>query len=161
INPAAPVTQSFADVKGAYYGLFAETNGVRLGTCGFVTISSTTNGSFTLKVTVGTNTWTTSPAKFDASGMATVVVPRFPLVPIVARLQLDLNGGNQVRGTISSGKWVSSLLAYRKTALPGATGSYTLNIPGDAPIFGRPAGDGFAAVALDATGKVGYSGAVG
>jgi hypothetical protein len=160
------ISKTFAQVKGAYYGLFAEPN-VCPASSGFLSVSAAGNGTFSAKVILGPTTYATS-GKFNASGIARVKIPRGRLPALNLAMQIDLDGGGQVRGTISCGtNWTARLLADRAafdpTVLPATdfAGSYTVNLPGDSPDSGRPAGDGFAALTVDSGGKIVVSGALG
>jgi hypothetical protein len=118
-------------------------------------------------VLLGSTTYSVS-GKFNAAGIARVKIARGRLPALNLAMQIDLNGGGQIRGSISSGtNWNAQLLADR-AAFDAATapardfaGSYTVNLPGDEPDSGRPAGDGFATLGVDSSGRIVASGALG
>jgi hypothetical protein len=78
-------------------------------------------------------------------------------------LQLDLSGGDQIRGWINDGsRWTAALagfhLVFNKTFPAAGAGNYTLLIPGISGAAGHPAGDGFGTMKLDTGGHVQWSG---
>jgi hypothetical protein len=163
-SPDVAPYQTFADVKGAYYGLFAETNGASASSAGYFSAATTAKGGVTAKFVMGGKTYSMSAA-FDANGVANAKVSRGALHSLNVRLKLNLAGGNQITGAVSDSHWTSQIIANRQVfdkSHPATlyTGTYTLNIPGAAPQSGAPAGDGFGTVKIDAAGNVQFAGSL-
>jgi len=164
--PSVPGTgQSNAVVfaSGSYSGLFYESNGVAAPSSGYFTVLTTTRGAYTGKISSGGQTYSFSGQLDPVNGQSTAKVSRGLLRSLTVRLQLD-SAGNQLRGTITDGRWTANLMAdklvFSKSAHPNQTGAYTLIIPGDSQDENSPAGHGFGTVNLDAGGSVTWSGAL-
>jgi len=148
-------------LKGTYYGLFFDTNGVSQLGSGFFTVTLTTAGSFTGSLQIGSTKWPLK-GQFDATGAATINVKRNGMNPLTVQLQLDLFGGSeQITGTVavSDGSWLAELTANRdvfnaKTNPCPAAGTYTLLIPGIPGATGSSAGDGYGLVKVTTAGNV-------
>jgi hypothetical protein len=81
------------------------------------------------------------------------------------QLDLDLAGGDQIRGSVSDGNWNADLLGFKlvfkKASHASPADTYILRLPGDPQTAGRPGGDGFGTVKMDAGGVVQWSGSLG
>src|SRR6185369_2433634 len=149
-----------AVAKASYLGLLYDTNGVTAATSGYLTAKTTDQGSYSAKLNLAGKTYPLS-GRFDAQGRATATVARVGASALKVELQLDLSGGDQLRGRVSSGNWSSDLLADRvvwsKTHPAGQAGSYTLVIPGSSN-GSSPRGSGFGTVKVDGAGVVKWVG---
>ena len=166
--PAAPISSGVLSngltlAKGAYAGLFYDTNGVNVLSSGYFSVTTTERGTYSGKVTLGNRSWSIS-GRFDSLGRATNTIVRSGAGTLTVILQLDLSGGDQIRGWINDGShWTAGLagfhLVFNKTFNPAASaGNYTLLIPGISGAAGNPAGDGFGTIKLDASGQVQWRG---
>ncbi|MBI3852477.1 MAG: DUF4038 domain-containing protein [Verrucomicrobia bacterium] len=153
---------SSAPTRGSYNGLFYEDNAVRQSSSGFFTLSTTTQGTYSGRLQMGTSRYSIS-GQLDAQGQATNVIQR----PGASPLTVELQGGegdqaDQILGRITDGTWVSPLLGERvvfdsKTYPAPFAGSYTLLIPPDNDPS-VPAGDGFGTVRVSTSGAVRFGG---
>src|SRR5438874_2020349 len=72
----------------------------------------------------------------------------------------------RISGTVTDSRWTAQVLANRavfnvkKNPASQFLGAYTLDIPGDASTSGKPSGDGFATVKVDAGGNVQVAGSL-
>jgi len=145
------VTNTLADVRGTYAGLVYDPNNVTAGNSGYVVItvsSGKTLGSFSAKLQLGAKKISFAGV-FDASG-------NFAGNPggMAVNLSVDLQGGDRITGTISSGNWTASLLANRlvfsKAHPTSFAGSYTMVVqPTDGTM-----GNGIGTVTVDSLGNV-------
>ena len=156
-------SNGFSLAKGAYNGLFYDTNGVAVSSSGYFTATTTDRGAYTARLTMGSRAYSFS-GQFDASGLAAKVISRGAGLPALSvKLQLDLAGGDQMRGHVSSGGWSAELVSDRQvlnksTSAGSKAGNYTLVIPADENSPNSPAGDGIGVVTVDKSGNVQWSG---
>jgi hypothetical protein len=159
-------TNSLASVSGTYSGLFYDrTNGVSLGSAGYFSAVTTTKGTYSAKASFGGKTYTFSGG-FNNAGHATALISRGATRPLTVQLQLvDAAGGEQLRGTLTDGNWISDVSAnrsvYDKAQNPAAVAdSYVMRLPGDLQSASSPGGDSFGSVKVDASGNVVWSGSL-
>jgi hypothetical protein len=164
LNP--PLTGSLSNAlvaaAGSYNGLFYESYGVKTASSGYVTATTTGRGAYSGKLLLGGRTYSFSGV-FDPTGWGTSTITRKGLTSLTVCLQLNLSGGDQIRGCVTDGNWLADLLADRlvfsKSTHPtAAAGQYTLSIPGVAGAAASPAGDGVGTVSVDAGGNLQWSG---
>jgi len=154
------VPSPFGPVQGNYEGLFYNTNVVMPQSSGFFRATVRSSGSFSAKLQLGKRSYSIA-GQFSASGEAS------SQGVVNASLQLDLNGSNVLTGQISSNTaWSAEVFANRAVysgmnPAPQSGKKYTLVIPGDPHSPVVPAGRGFGKVAVDASGKLTFSGALG
>jgi hypothetical protein len=159
-------TNALASVSGTYSGLFYDrTNGVSLGSAGYFSAVTTTKGTYSAKASFGGRTYTFSGG-FNNAGHATALISRGVTRPLTVQLQLvDAAGGEQLRGTLTDGNWISDLsanrLVYDKAQNPAAAAdNYVMRLPGDTQSATSPGGDSFGSVKVDASGNVVWSGSL-
>jgi hypothetical protein len=159
-------TNSLASVSGTYSGLFYDrTNGVSLSSAGYFTVVTTTKGTYSAKASFGGRTYTFSGG-FNNAGHATALISRGVARPLTVQLQLmDGASGEQLRGTLTDGNWISDLAGnlsvYDKSQNPaGAADNYVMRLPGDTQSASSPGGDSFGSVKVDASGNVVWSGSL-
>ena len=132
--PGTGQSNAVAFASGSYNGLFYESNGVAAPSSGYFTAVTTTRGTYTGKISSGGRTYSFSGRLDPVTGQSTTTVSRGLMRSLKLRLQLD-SAANQLRGTISDGRWTAGLMAdklvFSKSAHPNQTGAYTLVIPGD------------------------------
>jgi hypothetical protein len=157
-SPGSPVVpNAFPPGKTIYNGLFYDPANVGGPSSGFFTAKATDNrGGFSASLVMANGKKGFS-GRFDASGRFSATVPKTTLN---ITLQIDLNIGDQIHGTVSDGHWSAVLLADRQVAAGSKAGNYTLVIPGDVQDESCPAGDGFGSVTIDAAGGVKWSGSL-
>lgn len=154
-----PLPNAFTLAAGTYNGLVYDKFGVGHTTCGCVSIKTTSKASYSGKVQLGGTSYSIK-GKFDDSGWASTVVQRKGSTPLTVYLQIDLTGGDNIRGGVSDGEFWSDLQAdrqaFHKSLNPAAqAGKYTLLILGTT---NGPAGDGVGTVTVDTTGGITFSG---
>lgn len=131
-------------VLGNYFGLVRGPQ-FSFANDGYVTMTSTTKGNFTLKLLTGGKTWSSS-GKFDADGNATVTISRgkgiTPLTLVLAHSStppVDQIHGRVADGTFAAGKFngntfeteftVDRVVWKLKTREAPQSGPYTLLLP--------------------------------
>ena len=151
----------FVLAKGSYNGLFYDTNGLAAPSSGYFTAKTTEKGAFTGKLLIGGRSYVVS-GQFDAAGNVTRTIARPGASPLTLQLHLDLSGGDQIRGQVSSGNWAAQMVADRLLATPSkrvsTSGNYTLVIPGETEEAKGPAGAGIGTVKVNQGGNVVWSG---
>lgn len=160
-------------VLGSYFGLVRGQT-FSFANDGYVTMTSTTAGAFTLKMLTGGKTWSSS-GKFDANGNATVTISRgkgiAPLTLVLAHSStppVDQIHGRVADGTFAAGKFtgntfeteftVDRVVWKLKTREAPQNGAYTMLMPAhvDAATQKAPLGTGYGSVTIgkDGTAKV-------
>ena len=160
------VTNPFIAVKGAYSGLFYETNRVLHESSGSFKAMTTDLGTFTagLQLAGKRLSW---KGKFNLEGKATNQVPRLGTNALTVELQMGLaDNPDQMTGRISDGVWQAELLADRAwysitTNRSPHAGRYTLAISGTDGGTAEPAGHGCGSVVVDVRGNVTFLGMLG
>jgi hypothetical protein len=100
-------------VKGAFAGLFADTNGVASSSSGYVTFNVTPMGAFSGRVQLGGMRYPFH-GQFGLAGNATLSLNRYWLPPLALSLHVDLTGGtDQASGSLSDGNWIAVVAADR------------------------------------------------
>jgi hypothetical protein len=154
----------FVPGKASFTGLFFEANGVQQQSSGLFTLKETSSGSYTASLQIGSTRYPFT-GQLDVQGSSTKTIARRGVGPLTVSLVQNANGDNRITGTITDGTWTAQLSAdpavydLRTNTAPFA-GKYTLIIPGVAGAPSLPAGDGYGAVSVDASGKVKLSGAL-
>jgi hypothetical protein len=149
-------TNRFLAAKGTYNGLFYDPSGVTVSSSGYFTASTSDRGAYSGRLTLAGRAYGLS-GHFDSAGRATNVLARSRQSPLIVHLQLDLGGGDQIRGLVSDTNWTASLVAdrlvYNASKYPASQwGNYTMVVPG----MGE-CGDGIATVKVDKGGNVQWS----
>jgi hypothetical protein len=158
-NPGSgSVSNLFASAQGSYTGLFYETNGVTTASAGYYAATLTSKGTFSARLTLAGRSYPVS-GSFDNSGAANATIARGKQSSLKVHLQLDVSGGNQIKGSVTDNHWVADLLADRlSTAKAGKPSStFIVRIPGDSEGINSPAGDGFGSVTMDSAGNLSWS----
>jgi hypothetical protein len=107
------VPSPFPVVKGAFAGLFADTNGVTPVSSGYVTFNVTPMGAFSGRVQLGGMRYPFH-GQFDLTGNATLSLNRYWLPSLALNLHVDLTGGtDQANGSLSDGNWNAVVTADR------------------------------------------------
>jgi hypothetical protein len=101
-----------------------------------------------------------------ADGSFSNSIPRRGGTPLQFQGQVDLNGGDMITGEFSDGVQTSELRANRavfsKTSPPPQAGrKYTITLPGSDDSSVAPGGNGFGTAAVDASGKISFTGVLG
>jgi len=163
-SSAALSVNPFPPVAGDYNGLYYESSGVRHGSSGFFTAKVRPSGTFSASLRNGKNKFSFSGA-FDVEGNASKVIERRGTNSLMVELSLDLNGEDQITGTVGDGVWTAQLTADRAVfsrANPATNfaNSHTMLIPGGTNAAVEPAGDGFGTVQVKADGKLTFKGSL-
>jgi hypothetical protein len=143
-------------VKGTYKGLFYDPNGIAQQSSGSFTVSTTASGSFSGKLQLNRTSIPFS-GKLDSAGHTNLTLHPKNLSPLALELQLD--GTDQITGSLSDGVWTAQLTGNRsvfnaKTNRAPQAGRYTLVFPGHYESTTEPGGDSPCTVSVDAVGKV-------
>jgi hypothetical protein len=150
-SPAAVVTNTFAQVAGAYAGLVYDPTNVITVDSGYLTVATTAQGSFTAKLQMGGKSYSFS-GKFDSTGACTTNVSG-----LTVSLLLDLHGGDRITGQISNGTWIAQFAANRnifsKTQPAPLSGTYTMIVSNN----DQGMANGVGTVTVDASGNVSWS----
>jgi plastocyanin len=152
------VPGAFVPLKGSYFGLFYDTNGVAPASSGGFALATTVKGSFSGTFQTAGTRYSIS-GRFDTNGSATISrVTRQGTLTV--NLQLDLTpGADGITGTLGDGTFTAQLSGARavfdlRTNRLAQAGKYTMVIPGLTP----EAGDGVGTITLDAAGRIKLTG---
>jgi len=123
----------FETFKGAYHGLFYDSDNLTVSSAGLLKLNVTSNGTFTGTLQLSTERLRFI-GKFDiADRTAVVLVPRFERSPIQINLQLNVAAGfRRVTGSVTDGAFQVGMMAHpvdfqTQETIPQA-GSYQINI---------------------------------
>jgi hypothetical protein len=155
------VTNVFLAAQGTYNGLFAPTNAPRQqANSGAITLSVTSNGAFSGKLTLGTNRPSLT-GQFDPAGAAAISTPRKGQSNLITTLQLDF-AGQTVAGSVTDGSFVAQVIAdldvfnsARKAT--NYEGHYTFIIPGTNDPGAGPLGTSWGTVTVSPSGAVTFT----
>lgn len=164
-SPPAGATPSYTAGAGSYSGLLSATNQdqSQVGSAGSFSFLVTSRGAYSGHLQMG-STRSSFSGNLDSQGQARNTL-RQPTGPAMV-LQLSLAGNNEINevlGTLSDSDWVANLTGgraqfdARSNPAPYA-GRYTLIFPGQTGIPSLPAGDGFGAVNVTASGQALFAG---
>jgi Bacterial Ig domain/Divergent InlB B-repeat domain len=150
------VPNPFLRVSGTFNGLFHESSQALHESSGDLTLRLTTSGSYTALLRPAGRRYATS-GKLNLEGKSTNVIMRPGASSLTVRWAVDLNGLDEITGTVTDGQWLAPLLGDRATfnALTNPaplTASYTLVVPGSQAV-GSPAGDGWGTLRVSSAGK--------
>jgi hypothetical protein len=158
------VTNPFtANLTGAYYGLFAESN-AQFESSGLLTLNLTSLGRFTARILNAGGSYSFSGGLSGVGWWSNIVSRGSGKTPLTVLLDLNVtNGMEQILGAVSAGtNWTASLEADRATysrANPFTNqGRYTLIFAGTNDGAQSPGGDGYATVNASAEGLVSLNG---
>ena len=164
-------------VLGNYFGLVRGPQ-FSFANDGYVTMTSTTTGNFTLKLLTGGKTWSSS-GKFDTNGNATVSIKRGTgianLTIVLAHSStppVDQIHGRVADGPFAAGKFsghtfeteftVDRVVWKLKTREAAANGPYTMLLPAhdDAATQNAPLGTGYGTVTVGKDGSAKLAGSL-
>jgi lysyl endopeptidase len=146
---------------GTYNGLFYNTNGVAPNSSGTMTLNITPNNTYSGKIVIGATHYSLR-GTISIAGTSTTTATG----PLQSSLDVSFSFGdvsNELSGTVSDGVWTSQLSAAqvvfnaRTNPAPYAP-RYTMVIPG--ATNGGPQGNGYAAIAVKASGGLTLSGSL-
>ncbi len=159
---ASFIPNPFIPAAGSYQGLFFDTNEAALASSGFFSALVSSNGGFTAKFQQGNKSYSFA-GQFSLTGFwSTNALKVWNNTAIT--LQLDLQGGDMLQGTLINQAWTAELAANR-AVFAGANhapqaGKYTLILPGtNSPTL--PGGNGFGALTVGIHGGVTFGGTLG
>ncbi len=151
------VTNPFVAGKGSFNGLFYETNEVRLGSSGAFTLALTDKGSYTASLRIGSKK-SKATGKLNLEGKATNVIVRTGTNSLTVTWAVNLDGSDQITGTVSDGAWTAELVGDRacfsKTNPSSLAGKYTFLILGSPGSTVAPEGDSYGTASVDSNGWV-------
>ena len=148
--------------KGSYNGLCYDTNGISPVTSGYFTALTTEGGTYSAKLILHGATYSFG-GTFDANGVSIKTVVSKVGAPLNVQLQLDLGGGDRIRGHITTGSRAMEIFANRSVFKKGTNlcpkaGNYTVVIPGSADSVNKPGGASFGTAKVNALGNVQFTG---
>jgi hypothetical protein len=151
------VTNPFVACKGSFNGLFYETNEVRLGSSGAFTLALTDKGTYTASLRIGSKKSKASGI-LNLEGKATNVIARTGTNSLTVTWAVNLDGSEQIIGTVSDGNWVAELAGDRavfcKTNPTSFAGTYTFLVLGSPGSTLAPEGDSYGTASVDSNGFV-------
>jgi len=156
------IASPFLQMEGTYFGLFQETNTVRLGRAGSLGVTPTERGTLTGRLRLGGKSYSFS-GQLDLERRATLSVKRKDTNALTVELAFGGTGFDEVTGRVTDGTWQSPLLGYRtvfssKSVAAPQAASYTMIVRGrDNPAQG-PEGDGYATVKVDGNSMATFAG---
>jgi uncharacterized repeat protein (TIGR02543 family) len=157
------VPNPFLPVVGVYHGLFYVSNDPTEDSSGSFVATVTSAGTYSANIHLGASSYSFSGA-FSLAGAAFHSIARPRLSPITVQLQLG-SSGNPMTGTVGDGTWTADLEAdpavYSNAHPAPQIGRYTLLFPGSTNVSAQPAGMGFGAATIKASGLVSFSGSLG
>ena len=150
------VPNPFLRVGGTYNGLFFETNGVRHESSGDLRLRVTSSGKYSASLRLAGRRHSAS-GRLTLEGNATNVIVRTGTNSLTVRWAVDLQGLDQVTGTISDGNWLADLLGdrtlFNATTNPASlAGRYTFALPGTL-VAGTPDADGWGTLKVTTSGS--------
>jgi hypothetical protein len=163
------VPNPFIPVKGVYNGLFlpASVDGNHHTNSGAFKLTLTERGTYSSSLRLGGKTYAAAGV-FDLDGKATNIVKRVGFDPLTVVWCMNLNGADNVTGSVTASNWVESAILNGDRATFNArthpaslAGRYTLVIPGIDDDVNRPHGAGFGTVVIDGNGLVKFAGTLG
>lgn len=142
-------------VSGTFQGLFSEETSVRQASSGEFRLRVTPTGRYSVTLNLAGKRLAAT-GNLDLTGRATNTLLRPGAPPLVARWIVDLQGRDEVTGTLTDGAWTSSLLGVRGTfhALTNRAplaGRHTLVLAG-AGTPGLDLGDGWGTLTINPAG---------
>jgi hypothetical protein len=162
-------------ITGTYLGLI-RTPTFNFSKNGYASLTSSTTGAFTAKLTIGGVLISTS-GKFDATGVANVTIPKTTTRPVwqltltessaasVSQIHGRLTDGTITAGRITGSTFIAEFTADKvtwnsKTNIPPQAGAYTVLMPAvsDAAIQAAPLGDGYATATVATSGAIAMTG---
>jgi subtilisin family serine protease len=107
------VPSPFLNMRGNFYGLIANAEGVAPESSGAFTLTLARLGGFSGRLQLAGRSHGFR-GQFDLNGHARVTVLRAHSAPVQLELTLNLsNGGTEIAGRVRSGGWASDLLGHR------------------------------------------------
>jgi YD repeat-containing protein len=161
------IKNPFPPAAGSYAGLFYATNGVTETNAGSLTGKVTSAGAMSAKLQLAGASYSLSGQFFADGTYSNSILQKGGASRLVVQLLLDLNGGDEISGTISNSAWVAvfdvNRLIYdtETNAAPQAGNNYTFYIPGSTNSAELPGGCGFGALSVSRDGTVTVKGALG
>jgi uncharacterized repeat protein (TIGR02543 family) len=127
------VPNPFLRVGGTYNGLFFETNGVRHESSGDFRLRVSSTGKYRVSLRLAGQRYAAN-GQLDLEGNATNVIARSGTSSLTVRWAVDLQGFDQVTGTVTDGFWLSESLGdrafFNATTNPASlSGRYTFVLP--------------------------------
>jgi uncharacterized delta-60 repeat protein len=149
------VTNPFIALKGAYYGLFFQSNSPAWDSSGYFSLAVGSNGSYSGKMLLGAASHLFSGG-FDLSLASAKRIARTGKPELLLELQLGADS-DRVVGRVGSVGFSSELLGWRaalSAARPASdyAGKYTLLFSGGPDPVLSPSGNGFASLSVSSSG---------
>jgi hypothetical protein len=159
LYPASPTSPTSG--RRVYSGLFHDPTSVLAQSSGYFTLTATSRGTFSGKVSLQGGTYPFH-GKFDADGRSRVAVSRAHKGSLT--LQLEQDGADVLKGTVGDGNWLVSLHADRAVFgqgyACGYAGAYTFMVLGSTNGPSLPAGDSYWTVMVKSSGGIALAGSL-
>lgn len=151
------VPNPFLTVAGTFTGLFYETNQAQHASSGDFRLKVATTGKYSAAVRLAGRKYSTT-GQLDLEGRATNQITRPATNTLGVIWAVDLNGSDEVKGSVADGQWASTLQGDRWTFSSSTNpasyaGRYTMSLPGSDQA-GLPEGHGWATVRMNTAGLV-------
>jgi len=151
------VPNPFTRVVGSFNGLFHETNQAQHGSSGDFRLKVATTGKYSAALRLAGRKYSTA-GQLDLEGRATNHVARLGTNALTIVWMVELNGLDEVTGSVSDGQWLAELrgdrLVFHSITNPAPlAGRYTMVLPGSDQA-GFPAGHGWATLRMTTAGMV-------
>jgi hypothetical protein len=158
-------SEAFTPTKATYNGLFFETNGDWQQSAGFITIATTSRGTYSAKILLGSSRYSFS-GSLDENGSVSREILRFRRNPLEVHFQVDPEDEDLITGSVSDGVWEADLYADRavfngKTTISPDAGRYTMAFLGDFTSTNNPGGASYGTINVDKAGRLFFSSSLG
>jgi hypothetical protein len=163
------VPNPFIPIKGVYNGLFYDPTpgAVHHTNSGAFKLTLTDHGAYSSSIRIAGKTYAAS-GTFNLDGQASNIVKRTGFAPLQIAWSLNLNGADNVIGTLTASNWTQAAqlsgdrAVFNSRTRPAPySGRYTLIIPGIDDDSSKPRGDGIGTVTVDGNGLAKFAGTLG
>src|SRR5947208_15578126 len=105
-------SEAYTPAKATYNGLFFETNGDWQQSAGFITIATSSRGTYSAKIMLGSSRYSFTGC-LGENGNVSREILRFMRNPLEVQFQVDTQDEDLITGSVSDGVWVADLFADR------------------------------------------------
>ena len=151
----------FVPSNGTYNGLFFQTVGDWQQSSGTMTIKTTSKGSYSAKLKIGTASYSFS-GQLATDGSASVQILRYYQYPLTVRFRVTEADPDVIVGTVTDGFWTAQMSADRavfdgKTTISPDAGLYTLVLHGNYNSTRVPGGASTGTIKIDNAGRIKFT----
>lgn len=150
----------FVPMSGTYNGLFFQTTGYWNQSSGIITISTTSQGSYSAKLQIGKAHYSFS-GRFASDGSASAQILRHYQYPVTVQFKVSDADPDLIVGTVSDSVWTAQLSADRsvfdgKTTICPDAGLYTMVLYGNYNSTVEPGGASFGTITINTAGRISF-----